>query len=216
MVDEHLSYKHYFGSDKFFALFRDTRYIWEAIPKIKDFIKTHGSLNDTIIGKNTIIEEGAIIKPPVIIGDNCEIRSGAYIRGNVVIGDNCVIRTEIKNSVIMDHTKIAHPGYIGDSIIGSHCNFGVNVVLTNLRICDGAIKVKVDGNVYDTTLRKFGSIVGDNVSIGSNVVLNPGTLIGKRVTIYPLTSLRGYIPNDNLVKLRQALDFSQYVGSVLY
>lgn len=201
-----LNYKHYFENSRFFELFNNVKYVWEIVPRIKDIIETKVG-NGMVVGENSIIEKGAIIKPPVIIGKNCEIRSGAYIRGNVIIGDNCVIRTEIKNSLIMDNTKIAHPGYIGDSIIGSNCNFGINIALTNLKICNSNVKVNVNGNVYDTGLRKFGAIVGDGSSIGSNVVLNPGTLIGKNVIVYPLISLRGCIPENIIVKLKQELDF---------
>lgn len=219
---ECLTHKYYFEDEEFSELFKNTRYVWEAVTRIKEFVKDPRNLEGKFlrqeeynkgiyIGRNTQVEKGARIKPPTIIGLNCEIRSGVYIRGNVVIGDNCVVRTEIKNSVIMNNTKVAHPGYIGDSIIGSNCNFGINISLANLRICNGNVKVKVNENVYDTDLRKFGAIIGDNVSIGSNCVLSPGTLVGKNVIIYPLTSLRGYLPSNSIVKLRQELDLSKYI-----
>ncbi len=162
-------------------------------------------LDDNIyIGKDTVVEPGALIKGPTIIGNNNEVRQGAYIRGNVVIGDQCVVghTTEIKNSIMTYGSKAGHFAYIGDSILGE-VNLGAGTKLANLKIFDSTIKVKIDGNQYDTGLRKMGAIIGDKVELGCNTVTSPGTLLAKGVLSYPNTSLRGYYAPGSIVKLKQ-------------
>ena len=166
-----------------------------------------------LIGQGTILEPSAILKGPMIIGENCEIRQGAYIRGNAIFGSHCVIghATEIKNSILMNHTEAGHFNYIGDSILGSHVNMGAGSRLANLQFRTEAEKNReeqifpeipacIDGKTIATGLNKFGSIVGDNVEVGCNAVLCPGALVGKNSWIYPNTTLpKGYYrPNSIL------------------
>lgn len=47
---------------------------------------------------------------------------------------------------------------------------------------------------------KLGSIIGNNVNIGSSSVLYPGTIIGCNTSIYPLTRVRGIIPSNSIMK----------------
>jgi carbonic anhydrase/acetyltransferase-like protein (isoleucine patch superfamily) len=162
-------------------------------------------LDDNIhVGKGTVVEPGALIKGPTIIGDNTEVRQGAYIRGNVIIGNRCVAghTTEIKNSILIYGSKAGHFAYIGDSILGE-VNLGAGTKLANLKIFESSIKVEIDGNQYDTGLRKMGAIIGDKVELGCNTVTSPGTLLAKGVLSYPNTSLRGYYPPGSIIKLKQ-------------
>jgi len=177
----------------------------ESMFKLKSplFLKDLG----IYIGKGTLLEPTAIIKSPAIIGSECEIRQGAYLRGNIIVGDNCILghTTEIKNSVIMDHTEAGHFAYIGDSVLGCHVNLGAGTKIANLQLRTreekdsnkiNPIKITIDERVIDTGMQKFGAIVGDYAEIGCNTVTCPGALIGKNSWILPNTTVKkGYYPS---------------------
>ena len=163
------------------------------------------------LGTGTKLEPSAIIKGPCYIGSECEIRQGAYLRGNVIVGDKCVIghNTEVKNSIIMNHTEAGHFNYIGDSILGSYINMGAGAKLANVEFRSPDEKLneifpsikQFDGTKeIDTQLPKFGAILGDNVEIGCNAVLCPGTLVAKENWVYPNVTLpKGFYPPNKLV-----------------
>lgn len=156
---------------------------------------------DIEVGSNSIIEPGALIKGPTIIGKNTEIRQGAYVRGNVIIGNNCVAghATEIKNSCLLANSKAGHFAYIGDSILGA-VNLGAGTKLANLKLTGTEIMIKMNGEKYNTKLRKFGAILADGVEMGCNSVTSPGTLLSKNVMVYPGVSVYGYHPADTIIK----------------
>ena len=182
-------------------------YPWEIIPKIKDIIASYDlggytEITDGVyVGKNVKISNLATVVPPAIIGDNTEIRPGAYLRGNVIIGKGCVIgnSTEIKNSILFNGVSAPHYNYIGDSIIGNFAHLGAGVILSNLKSDKSNIAVK-GAKTYPTCLRKMGAIIGDRSELGCGCVLNPGTVIGKNSTVYPLISVRGVVPACSIVK----------------
>ncbi|MDH5764295.1 MAG: hypothetical protein OEZ51_15110 [Nitrospinota bacterium] len=158
------------------------------------------------LDKGTVLEPSALIKGPALIGKGCEIRQGAYLRGNVVVGDHCVIghNTEIKNSILMNHTEVGHFNYIGDSIIGSYVNLGAGSRLANLEFRSPEDKrdmlfprilMEVDGSEIHTGRSKFGAVLGDYVEVGCNAVLCPAVLLGKESWVYPnITVPKGYYP----------------------
>lgn len=166
---------------------------------------------DIFIGQGTQLEPSAIIKGPAIIGENCEIRQGAYIRGNALIGNHSVVghATELKNSILMDHTEAGHFNYIGDSIVGSYVNMGAGSKLANLQFRSADEKLKnyinpiqipLETGILNTEMGKLGVIVGDNVELGCNSIICPGTLIGKDAWVYPgLTIPKGYYPAGTLL-----------------
>jgi len=156
------------------------------------------------IGRNTVIEPGALIKGPTIIGDNTEIRQGAYIRGDVLIGNHCVVghTTEIKSSVMLGGSKAGHFAYIGDSILG-RVNLGAGTKVANLKIAGSEITLEIAGVRYQTGLRKFGAIMGDGVETGCNSVTTPGCLLGRGVLLYPNGTARGYYPPGKIIKVKQ-------------
>ena len=190
------------------SLFNNVDYAWEVLPKIKDNIIAIGKsldkdkyteISDNIwIGNNVKIDKLATIISPCIIDDDTEIRPGAYLRGNVIIGKKCVIgnSVEIKNSIIFDCSQIPHYNYVGDSILGYHSHLGAGVILSNLKNDESNIVIRG----IDTNMIKLGSIIGNNVNIGSNSVLYPGTIIGCNTSIYPLTRVRGIIPSNSIMK----------------
>jgi len=218
-----LQFNHFFDLDEceYRDIFQDGDLVWDGLKRIPDYVKTNlkpsiqGSLSplavveeNVAIGAGTVVEAGAVIKANTIVGKNCQIRSGAYIRGNVLIGDRCTIghTTELKNCLIFNDVELPHFVYVGDSILGGKCHLGAGVKVSNLKVDRSSVKVKIAEQIYDTGLVKFGAIVGREVEIGCNCVLNPGTLIGKRTLVYANSSLRGYYPSNSIVKLRQSYE----------
>src|SRR6266850_7351836 len=198
-----------------FAIFEGCEYAWDALGKIASFIAANlrPALHNrcegvayvgerVFIGANTVIEDGAMIKGPAIIGRNCQIRHNAYIRENVIVGDNCVIgnSSEVKNSLLFNKAGAPHFNYIGDSIIGHKAHLGAGVKISNIKIVQGKVTVEMNGKPFDTGLRKFGALLGDNVDVGCNAVLNPGTIIGRSSVIYPNTNWRGVLAGNMIVK----------------
>jgi len=154
------------------------------------------------IGKGTVVEPGALIKGPTIIGDHTEIRQGAYIRGNCLIGDRCIVghTTEVKSAIMLDGAKAGHFAYIGDSILGNNVNLGAGTKLANLKIIDVEMKIRVEGEIYPTGLRKLGAIMGDNTETGCNSVTSPGTLLGKSTLVYPCVNVpAGFYPARSII-----------------
>ncbi len=154
------------------------------------------------VGEGTVVEPGALINGPAIIGNNTEVRQGAYIRGNCLVGDRCVVghTTEMKGSIMLNDAKAGHFAYIGDSILGSNVNLGAGTKLANLKLSGSEIKLTAGGKNYNTGLRKFGAILGDDVQTGCNTVTNPGAVLGKGCLVYPNTSVQGiYYPEQSVI-----------------
>lgn len=195
------------------ALFGSTVFAWEAIPKIAGFIQELSrSLSSEFeriaenvwAGKGTIIDPSVTIIGPAIIGFDCRIRHTAYIRENVIIGHESIVgnSTELKNAILFNNVQVPHFNYVGDSILGYRAHLGAGVILSNVKSFKDTIKVKAPGGAgsIETGLHKFGALIGDNVEVGCNAVLNPGTIVGKNSIIYPLTAARGYIPPERILK----------------
>ena len=188
--------------------FASREYPWELLPKIKSEIKGIAErsgfteISDGVwVGKGVKISESATLIAPLIIGDNTEIRPGAYLRGNVIIGCGCVIgnSSEVKNSIILNSVQIPHYNYVGDSVLGYHSHMGAGSICSNLKSDGGSVVIHADSD-YPTGLRKVGAFLGDGADIGCGCVLNPGTVIGKGTSVYPLTALRGVYPSGCIVK----------------
>ncbi len=157
------------------------------------------------IGEGTVVEPGALIKGPAVIGKNSEVRQGAYIRGNCLVGDRCVVghTTEMKSAVMLNDAKAGHFAYIGDSILGSNVNLGAGTKLANLKIVASEVKLRIEGSVYKTGLKKFGAILGDDVETGCNSVTSPGTLLGKASLVYPNINVAGgFYRNQSIISMR--------------
>lgn len=191
-------------------LFESSEYPWEMLPKIKDYIRKliENGLDgfveiseNVFVGEDVQISPTATIEPPCIIGSGTSIRPGAYLRGNVITGKNCVIgnSTEIKSSILLDKVQVPHYNYVGDSILGNHAHMGAGSICSNLKSDGKAVVIHGDKD-YETGLRKVGGILGDNADVGCGCVLNPGTVIGKETSVYPLNSLRGVLPAGCIVK----------------
>ena len=190
---------------------REFNYPYKILPNIKDIILELGRNlnsdynnigNDIWIHKNAKVDESARIIGPCIIDSNAEIRCFAFIRGNVIVGKNSVVGNscEIKNSILFDYVQVPHFNYVGDSILGYKAHLGAGAIISNLKSDKSNVFIKNNSEVIDTNLKKVGAFLGDYVEIGCNSVINPGTVIGSNTSIYPLTSVRGVIDKDSIVK----------------
>ena len=196
--------------DHLAPLFESCEYPWDMLPLLKNYILNlikEGLQGYTLISENVLVGENVKIYPtvtieaPAIIGSDSEIRPGAFIRGSVIVGSGCVIgnSSELKNCILLDKVQVPHYNYIGDSILGYKAHTGAGTICSNLKT-DGKPVVVHGDTDYHTGLRKLGAILGDNADIGCNTLLNPGTVIGKRTAVYPMTRLRGVYPENSIVK----------------
>lgn len=169
------------------------------VPAIEGSVEEGVVLSGPVrIGEGTVVKAGSYIEGPCLIGKNCRIGPHAYIRGSTAIGDGCHIghATEIKNSVIMDGTKLPHFNYAGDSVIGRRCNFGAGTKIANLRHDHG--EVKAGGT--PTRRVKFGAVIGDDVLFGINCSVNVGAVVGSGCRIAPHTFVEGEIAGGSVLR----------------
>lgn len=144
---------------------------------------------------------------PLWVGARTEIRPGAFLRGNVIVGEGCVLGNacEFKNSLLMDQVQVPHFSYVGDSIMGNRSHFGAGVICSNLRLDQQPVVVRTADATYETGLRKFGAIVGDEAEVGCNAVLNPGTVLGRRALVTPTLAFSGYLPPATIAHARPVI-----------
>ena len=189
-------------------------YPWEALPHIKEFILALGPTlpkedydhpEETVwIAKSAKIAPSATVMGPTIIGKNTELRTGAFIRGSVLIGEGCVVGNscELKNAILFDKVQTPHFNYVGDSILGFASHTGAGAVTSNVKSDKTLVSIKTPEGRIETGLKKCGAFLGDLVEVGCNSVLNPGTVIGRHSNVYPLSSVRGFIPENAIFKDR--------------
>lgn len=193
-------------------IFNNLTYPWEALSKISDFIielgKTLSEDEYEKHGENIWVARSAKVAPtaflagPLIICPGAEIRHCAFIRGSAIVGKNTVIgnSSELKNCIIFDNAQVPHYNYIGDSILGFKSHLGAGAKTSNLKSDKSLVTISTKDGKIDTGLKKFGAVVGDNVEIGCNAILNPGTVIGRNTMVYPLSMVRGFIPQNSIYK----------------
>ena len=191
-------------------LFSSSEYPWEMLPKIKEYILsliekgiegyTKYSEN-VLIGEQVKIYPTATIEGPAIIGSGTEVRPGAFIRGCVITGKDCVLgnSSEFKNCILLEKVQAPHYNYVGDSVMGNFTHLGAGSICSNLKTDKKAVVIHGDQD-YTTGLRKIGAILADYADVGSGCVLNPGTVIGGYARVYPLSSVRGCVPENSIYK----------------
>lgn len=187
-------------------------YPWEALPEIGDFIK---ALGETLpsdeydhpaegiwIHKTAKVAPTASLTAPVIVGPETEIRHCAFIRGKALIGANAVVgnSTELKNVILFDRVQVPHYNYVGDSILGYRAHMGAGSITSNVKSDKQLVKVHTEEGDIETGMKKFGAMIGDEVEVGCGSVLNPGTVIGKKTNIYPLSSVRCCVDGGSIYK----------------
>ena len=197
---------------QFNFLFNGLEYPFEVLPNIsKKFDECVKKLDNfeynrikdgVYVHKSVTVLKSVYLGRNIIIGKDCDIRNSAFLRENVIIGDNCVVgnSTELKNVLMFNNAKAPHFNYLGDTIMGYNSHIGAGVICSNLKLDNSLVVIKDDDTVIDTKLKKFGAIIGDNSQVGCNTVLNPGTILGKNVFIYPLSSVRGFIKSNSIYK----------------
>ena len=194
------------------GIFEGKTYPWEVLSDIKTFILELGaSLPKDIyeekeehvwIAKSAKVYPTATILAPCIIGEETEVRPGAFIRGNAIVGNKCVVgnSTELKNVILFNNVQVPHYNYVGDSVLGYKSHMGAGAVTSNVKSDKTLVVVKNKDEHIETGLKKFGAMLGDNVEVGCNSVLNPGTVIGRFSNVYPRSSVRGFVPSNHIYK----------------
>ena len=193
-------------------LFRGVTYPWEVLPKIKDFIIALGETlpedkyekreGDVWVARSAEVFPTAYIGGPAIIDEEAQIRHGAFIRGSAIVGKGAVVgnSTELKNVILFNKVQVPHYNYVGDSILGYKAHMGAGSITSNVKSDKTLVVVKAGEEAFETGLKKFGAMLGDQVEVGCNSVLNPGTVIGKNTNIYPTSMVRGVIPQGSIYK----------------
>lgn len=214
MTNEKMLAKNLFDFSKTIAkpLLESVEYPWEALPKIKDFIIELGKTLDpdvyeqraenVWVAKSATVFDSAYLGGPLIICENAEVRQCAFIRGSAIIGRGAVVgnSTEVKNSILFDGVQTPHYNYIGDSILGYKAHTGAGTITSNLKSDKSLVTVMYNGKKIETNVKKFGAMLGDFVEVGCNSVLNPGSVVGRNTNIYPLSFVRGYVPENSIYK----------------
>ncbi len=188
------------------------KYPWQALNGIKELILTLGPKLSTEeydhpaegvwVAKSAVVYPSAYLGAPCIIGPETEVRHGAFIRGSALVGAHCVVgnSVELKNVILFDNVQAPHYNYVGDSILGYKSHMGAGSITSNVKSDKTLVVVKSGQDQIETGRKKFGAILGDGVEVGCNSVLNPGTVLGRRVSVYPTSCVRGVIPADSIIK----------------
>lgn len=214
MSKEKMLVKNLYDLDKTIAkpLLESIDYPWEALPKIKDFIIELGKTLDPNVyeqrgeyiwvAKSATVFDSAYLGGPLIICEDAEVRHCAFIRGSAIVGKGAVVgnSTELKNSILFDGVQVPHYNYIGDSILGYKSHTGAGTITSNLKSDKSLVTVMCDKEKVETEVKKFGAMIGDHVEVGCNSVLNPGSVIGRNTSIYPLSFVRGYVEENSIYK----------------
>ncbi|MDE7009537.1 MAG: UDP-N-acetylglucosamine pyrophosphorylase [Lachnospiraceae bacterium] len=195
-------------------LFEGAVYPWELLPKISGFILELGEklpadrftrVKENVWVANTAkVAPTACINGPAIIDEDAEIRHCAFIRGNAIVGKGAVVgnSTELKNVILFNKVQVPHYNYVGDSILGFKSHMGAGSITSNVKSDKTLVVVRDGAEQIETGMKKFGAMLGDNVEVGCNSVLNPGTVIGRNTNVYPASMVRGCIPEGSIYKKR--------------
>ena len=186
-------------------------YPWEALKGIQEYILQLGSsLNSedfTEITPQVWVHKTAKLAPtaylgaPCIIGAETEVRHCAFIRGSALVGEGCVVgnSVELKNVILFDKVQVPHYNYVGDSILGFKAHMGAGSITSNVKSDKTLVVIHTEPEI-ETGIKKVGAMLGDYVEVGCNSVLNPGTIIGRNSSIYPLSCVRGVVPENSIYK----------------
>ena len=186
-------------------------YPWQALDGIKELILRLGpALGEEYeerapqvwVHQTAKIAPTAFLGAPCIIGPDTEVRHCAFIRGSALVGQGCVVgnSVELKNVILFDGVQTPHYNYVGDSILGFKSHMGAGSITSNVKSDKTLVAVRDGETRLETGRKKFGAILGDHVEVGCNSVLNPGSVIGRNASVYPLSSVRGTVPPDSIFK----------------
>ena len=211
---EALTVKENYSLDQTIAkdIFNGVTYPWEVLPKISSFILELGATlsedeyekrgEHVWVAKSAKVAPTAFINGPAIIGKDAEVRHCAFIRGNAIVGEGAVVgnSTELKNVILFNKVQVPHYNYVGDSVLGYKSHMGAGSITSNVKSDKKLVVVKAGEEKIETGMKKFGAMLGDEVEVGCGSVLNPGTVVGNHSNIYPLSSVRGFVPANSIYK----------------
>ena len=211
---EALTVKENYSLDQTIAkdIFNGVTYPWEVLPKISNFILELGATlsedeyekrgENVWVATSAKVAPTAFINGPAIIGKDAEVRHCAFIRGNAIVGEGAVVgnSTELKNVILFNKVQVPHYNYVGDSVLGYKSHMGAGSITSNVKSDKKLVVVKAGEEKIETGMKKFGAMLGDEVEVGCGSVLNPGTVVGNHSNIYPLSSVRGFVPANSIYK----------------
>lgn len=211
---EALTVKENYSLDQTIAkdIFNGVTYPWEVLPKISNFILELGATlsedeyekrgENVWVAKSAKVAPTAFINGPAIIGKDAEVRHCAFIRGNAIVGEGAVVgnSTELKKVILFNKVQVPHYNYVGDSVLGYKSHMGAGSITSNVKSDKKLVVVKAGEEKIETGMKKFGAMLGDEVEVGCGSVLNPGTVVGNHSNIYPLSSVRGFVPANSIYK----------------
>ena len=211
---EALTVKENYSLDQTIAkdIFNGVTYPWEVLPKISNFILELGATlsedeyekrgENVWVAKSAKVAPTAFINGPAIIGKDAEVRHCAFIRGNAIVGEGAVVgnSTELKNVILFNKVQVPHYNYVGDSVLGYKSHMGAGSSTSTVKSDKKLVVVKAGEEKIETGMKKFGAMLGDEVEVGCGSVLNPGTVVGNHSNIYPLSSVRGFVPANSIYK----------------
>lgn len=211
---EALTVKENYSLDQTIAkdIFNGVTYPWEVLPKISSFILELGATlsedeyekrgENVWVAKSAKVAPTAFINGPAIIGKDAEVRHCAFIRGNAIVGEGAVVgnSTELKNVILFNKVQVPHYNYVGDSVLGYKSHMGAGSITSNVKSDKKLVVVNAGEEKIETGMKKFGAMLGDEVEVGCGSVLNPGTVVGNHSNIYPLSSVRGFVPANSIYK----------------
>lgn len=211
---EHLQIKNLFDLNETIAaeVFDGLTYPWEVLPKIGAYIVELGNTlpedkyekrgENVWVAKSANVYPTAYINGPCIIDEDAEVRHCAFIRGNAIVGKGAVVgnSTELKNVILFNKVQVPHYNYVGDSVLGFKSHMGAGSITSNVKSDKTLVTVKSPYGNIETGLKKMGAMLGDNVEVGCNSVLNPGTVIGRNANVYPTSMVRGYVNANSIYK----------------
>lgn len=193
-------------------LLESVTYPWEVFSKLDEYIlklgktlpkEKYDEIKENVwVAKSAKVAQTACLNGPLIIDEDAEIRHCAFIRGTAIVGKGTVVgnSTELKCTLLFNNVQVPHYNYVGNSVLGYKSHMGAGSITSNLKSDKSLVTVSTSEGKIETGIKKFGAILGDNVEVGCNSVMNPGTVIGKNTNVYPLSMVRGYVPSDSIYK----------------
>lgn len=181
-------------------------YPWQALASLGEYIRALGATlpadeyeqvaESVWVHRTATVAPSAYLGAGVIIGAETEVRHGAFVRGDALVGAGAVVgnSTELKNVILFDAVQVPHYNYVGDSVLGYGAHLGAGAVTSNVKSDKSLVTVRVGAATVATERKKCGAMLGDGVEVGCHAVLNPGTVVGRGSRVYPLSSVRGYVP----------------------
>lgn len=187
-------------------------YPYDVLPHIGEFIVKLGESlpadrfekrgNDIWVAKSAVVYPSVCLNGPAIIDEEAEVRHCAFIRGNAIVGKGAVVgnSTELKNVILFDGVQVPHYNYVGDSLLGYKSHMGAGSITSNVKSDKTLVEIRCGGEKVKTGRKKMGAVLGSFVEVGCGSILNPGTVIGSHTNVYPLSSVRGYVPSGSIYK----------------